>query len=172
MEENQFGLLNLIFFAPGAMGPCHPTTMTSSKVHYTMSTAYKSYASLISKSINEDAGTVVLAEGECMKGYLTFQLIEQLKKQFQKDEVKLEFGINFAKEKGVYYLDIVIDVPKKVNYDEAECAICLDAEPNCTIKPCGHRVACYKCLRKVLKANQQAQCPMCRGKIEKCVMKS
>lgn len=40
--------------------------------------------------------------------------------------------------------------------DEEHCVICLDATPDCELKPCGHRVVCNQCVR-----GMKPKCPVC-----------
>lgn len=40
---------------------------------------------------------------------------------------------------------------------EGECIICMDADMNTAIAPCGHMCSCYECAINIQK------CPMCRG---------
>lgn len=41
--------------------------------------------------------------------------------------------------------------------EEKECAICMDAPPNCAFVPCGHKAVCHTC------APQLKKCPICNG---------
>lgn len=48
--------------------------------------------------------------------------------------------------------------------DNAECAICLEKEPDSALYPCGHMCMCYECAVSVQK-QRSALCPMCRQPI-------
>lgn len=48
--------------------------------------------------------------------------------------------------------------------DDAECAICLEKEPDSALYPCGHMCMCYECAVSV-KNQRSALCPMCRQPI-------
>jgi len=50
--------------------------------------------------------------------------------------------------------------------EDAECLVCMDAEIDCCLKPCGHIAVCYKCVEKLDEKN----CPVCRKEIKNCIM--
>jgi len=49
--------------------------------------------------------------------------------------------------------------PEEAQRDKTKCVMCLDRDPIMAFVPCGHKVSCIECARKVL------TCPVCRMKI-------
>jgi hypothetical protein len=45
--------------------------------------------------------------------------------------------------------------------DDGCCAICMDAERDTALEPCGHALLCAACAHKVLRTEAHA-CPVCR----------
>jgi hypothetical protein len=45
--------------------------------------------------------------------------------------------------------------------DDGCCAICMDAERDTALEPCGHALLCSGCAQKVLRTAAPA-CPVCR----------
>ncbi len=45
------------------------------------------------------------------------------------------------------------------------CVVCLDAEPTCYIKPCGHLCYCSKCMTSAV-TRGNLECPLCRESVK------
>jgi hypothetical protein len=60
------------------------------------------------------------------------------------------------------------DIKGEVNEDNKECTICLSADSDTIIMPCGHMCICMDC-GKSIKASKHPDCPVCRAKIDSLV---
>lgn len=61
----------------------------------------------------------------------------------------------------------------QTNYDNHDindplCIVCNDNTKDILIRPCGHKVLCQTCFKKLLE--QKQECPMCRRKIKKAYL--
>ncbi|KAL3813656.1 hypothetical protein ACJIZ3_014924 [Penstemon smallii] len=52
-------------------------------------------------------------------------------------------------------------------YDEKICAICYDDPRSCQFVPCGHRITCYTCAKRIINDELINTCPICRTIIQK-----
>lgn len=52
------------------------------------------------------------------------------------------------------------------NEEEEECVVCMDAAPDVRLVPCGHRVMCDRCADVLVRRRTDAECPVCRRKVE------
>ena len=49
------------------------------------------------------------------------------------------------------------------NDSDNDCAICMDKDRNCVMRPCHHMVTCYDCAAMLI--NRRDGCPICRKDI-------
>mmetsp|Transcript_5933 Transcript_5933/g.23391 ORF Transcript_5933/g.23391 Transcript_5933/m.23391 type:complete len:90 (+) Transcript_5933:3-272(+) len=47
------------------------------------------------------------------------------------------------------------------------CVVCLDAEKNGVLYPCGHNCVCESCGRELVA--RKTSCPLCRSDIKDCI---
>jgi hypothetical protein len=50
----------------------------------------------------------------------------------------------------------------ETNNEEEQCIFCFKHKANLKMNPCGHKIICPECYRKL----EKAECPMCRGPIQ------
>ena len=56
--------------------------------------------------------------------------------------------------------------PQMRVWGERECVVCMDAESDSALKPCGHGVMCARCCADVVNASGRSTCPCCRVEIK------
>jgi len=78
-------------------------------------------------------------------------------------EIKSIYGM--TEEHDAVVADQTIDV--KDDDGEKECLICLSADKDTLIMPCGHFCICGDCGKGLIKAKHT--CPVCRGNIQSLI---
>jgi hypothetical protein len=84
--------------------------------------------------------------------------LQALESRLLRDEKRKESSESKRKRKEPSELEE--SDPKR---QRSECAVCLDAEPEIVLVPCGHECTCAACSKQLKEA--KAKCPICRAEI-------
>lgn len=62
-----------------------------------------------------------------------------------------------------------VEDKEEIVQEENHCVVCLDAQADHVIIPCGHANVCYECITYITHSKDNAQCPTCRTPITQVV---